>query len=181
MNKQNQNEESDEGGSPENTRAPSPEDAKPAAGGSRLPSGFAVFTTFPHLLFIFEFAFGGLVWILIFLSHLPNPLALGWVMFVSVFCFMATTLLTFVYVFHGYKCDDFCITVEAAYHCIATLFYLSASVIEATIIIQNQGKIKQKQYSENIAAVVFSCVVTLLYLVHFVFSLKSWKSFHEEF
>ncbi|XP_057599657.1 myelin and lymphocyte protein-like isoform X3 [Hippopotamus amphibius kiboko] len=64
MNKQNQNEESDEGGSPENTRAPSPEDAKPAAGGSRLPSGFAVFTTFPHLLFIFEFVFSFVVTLL---------------------------------------------------------------------------------------------------------------------
>uniref|UniRef100_A0A8C0DU59 Mal, T cell differentiation protein n=1 Tax=Balaenoptera musculus TaxID=9771 RepID=A0A8C0DU59_BALMU len=28
-----------------------------ASGGSSLPSGFAVFTTFPDLLFLFEFVF----------------------------------------------------------------------------------------------------------------------------
>ncbi|XP_057599656.1 myelin and lymphocyte protein-like isoform X2 [Hippopotamus amphibius kiboko] len=134
MNKQNQNEESDEGGSPENTRAPSPEDAKPAAGGSRLPSGFAVFTTFPHLLFIFEFAFVGLVWILILSTLVPIPLIRGWVLFVSVSCFTATTLLLFLYVVNAHKAGASWITL------------------------------------------VFSFVVTLLYMIHAMFSLIRWKS-----
>ncbi|NXU80767.1 MAL protein, partial [Oreotrochilus melanogaster] len=59
-----------------------------------LPSGLAVLTTFPDVLFIPEFIFGGLVWILVASSKVPAPILQGWVMFVSVFCFvMSTTLL----------------------------------------------------------------------------------------
>nr|XP_031297086.1 myelin and lymphocyte protein isoform X3 [Camelus dromedarius] len=91
-----------------------------ASGGSSLPSGFAVFTTFPDLLFVFEF--------------------------------------------------------DAAYHCVASLFYFGASVLEAFATIQMQDGFRYKQYHENISAVVFSYTVTLLYVVHAVFSLIRWKS-----
>uniref|UniRef100_A0A671FGU1 Myelin and lymphocyte protein n=1 Tax=Rhinolophus ferrumequinum TaxID=59479 RepID=A0A671FGU1_RHIFE len=91
-----------------------------ASGGSSLPSGFAVFTTFPDLLFVLEF--------------------------------------------------------DAAYHCTAALFYLSASVLEALATIQMHNGFTYKQYHENISAVVFSYVATLLYVVHAVFSLIRWKS-----
>uniref|UniRef100_A0A8C6C6A2 Myelin and lymphocyte protein n=1 Tax=Monodon monoceros TaxID=40151 RepID=A0A8C6C6A2_MONMO len=105
-----------------------------ASGGSSLPSGFAVFTTFPDLLFIFEFVFGGLVWILIASSHVPIPLIQGWVMFTSVSCFIATTLLLFLYLIGAHGSRTSWITL------------------------------------------VFSFVVTLLYVVHAVFSLLRWKS-----
>lgn len=42
--------------------------------------------------------FGGLVWILIASSLVPIPLIQGWVMFVSVFCFLATTTLLVLYI-----------------------------------------------------------------------------------
>ncbi|XP_003354742.4 myelin and lymphocyte protein isoform X2 [Sus scrofa] len=116
-------------------------DAQPASmapsavsGGSSLPSGFAVFITFPDLLFIFEFIFGGLVWILVASSHVPIPLVQGWVMFVSVFCFIATTALLFLYVIGAHGSRTFWINL------------------------------------------VFSYVVTLLYVIHAVFSLIRWKS-----
>uniref|UniRef100_A0A8C3YEU2 Mal, T cell differentiation protein n=1 Tax=Catagonus wagneri TaxID=51154 RepID=A0A8C3YEU2_9CETA len=89
-------------------------------GGSSLPSGFAVFTTFPDLLLVFEF--------------------------------------------------------DPAYHCIASLFYFGASVLEALITIRMQDGYTYKQYHENISAVVFSYAVTLLYVIHAVFSLIRWKS-----
>uniref|UniRef100_A0A8C9DPS2 Myelin and lymphocyte protein n=1 Tax=Prolemur simus TaxID=1328070 RepID=A0A8C9DPS2_PROSS len=91
-----------------------------ASGGSTLPSGFSVFTTFPNLLFVLEF--------------------------------------------------------DSAYHCIAALFYLSASVLEALATIYMQDGFTFKYYHENISAVVFSYVATLLYVVHAVFSLIRWKS-----
>lgn len=49
--------------------------------------------------------FGGLVWILIASSLVPLPLVQGWVMFVSVFCFVATTSLVVMYIIgaHGGK------------------------------------------------------------------------------
>ncbi|XP_075419274.1 myelin and lymphocyte protein isoform X3 [Tenrec ecaudatus] len=91
-----------------------------ASGGSSLPSGFAVLTTFPDLLFIFEF--------------------------------------------------------DAAYHCVAALLYLSASVLEALATITMQEGFTYKHYHENISAVVFAYVATLLYVTHAVFSLIRWKS-----
>lgn len=47
--------------------------------------------------------FGGLVWILVASSRVPMPLVQGWVMFVSVFCFVATTVLLILYLIgaHG--------------------------------------------------------------------------------
>ncbi|XP_010836381.1 PREDICTED: myelin and lymphocyte protein-like, partial [Bison bison bison] len=82
-----------------------------ASGGRRLPRGSAVFTTFPDLLFIFEFAFGGLVWILILLTQVPVPLIQGWVLFVSVSCFIVTTLLLFLYIVGAHKNWNFWITL----------------------------------------------------------------------
>ncbi|XP_062935024.1 myelin and lymphocyte protein isoform X2 [Cynocephalus volans] len=105
-----------------------------ASGGSTLPRGFSVFTTFPDLLFIFEFVFGGLVWILIASSLVPIPLVQGWVMFVSVFCFVATTVLIILYVIGAHNGKTSWVTL------------------------------------------VFSYVVTLLYVVHAVFALIRWKS-----
>ncbi|NWZ21692.1 MAL protein, partial [Asarcornis scutulata] len=64
---------------------------------SSLPSGLAVLTTFPDVLFIPELIFGGLVWILIAASKVSEPTLQGWVMFVSVFCFVMTATLLFLY------------------------------------------------------------------------------------
>uniref|UniRef100_A0A8B9YWB0 Myelin and lymphocyte protein n=1 Tax=Bos mutus grunniens TaxID=30521 RepID=A0A8B9YWB0_BOSMU len=65
---------------------------------------------------------------------------------------------------------------DAAYHCVASLFYFGASVLEALAAIQLQDGFLYKYYHENISAVVFSYVATLLYVVHAVFSLIRWKS-----
>ncbi|ERE69869.1 myelin and lymphocyte protein isoform X3 [Cricetulus griseus] len=65
---------------------------------------------------------------------------------------------------------------DAAYHCVAALFYLSASVLEALATIMMYEGYTYKQYHENISAVVFAYVATLLYVVHAVFSLIRWKS-----
>ncbi|XP_055459543.1 myelin and lymphocyte protein [Psammomys obesus] len=147
-----------------------------ASGGSTLPSGFSVFVTFPDLLFIFEFIFGGLVWILIASSLVPMPLIQGWVMFVSVFCFVVTTALMVMYIIGTHGGETSWITLDAAYHCVAALFYLSASVLEALATILMYDGYTYKQYHENISAVVFAYVATLLYVVHAVFSLIRWKS-----
>ncbi|XP_043774683.1 myelin and lymphocyte protein-like isoform X1 [Cervus elaphus] len=123
-----------------------------ASGGSRLPRGSAVFTTFPDLLFVFEFVSGGLVWILILLAQVPVPLVQGWVLFVSVSCFIVTTLLLCLYIVGAHKNWSFWITLDTAYHCLAALFYFSASALETLVTIGLQDDI-YKHYSENISAV----------------------------
>uniref|UniRef100_A0A8D2H9L5 Myelin and lymphocyte protein n=1 Tax=Urocitellus parryii TaxID=9999 RepID=A0A8D2H9L5_UROPR len=120
--------------------------------------------------------FGGLVWILIASSLVPIPLIQGWVMFVSVFCFVATTALLVLYIIGAHGGETSWITLDAAYQCVAALFYLSASVLEALATISMQDGFIYKHYRENIAAVVFSYVATLPYVVHAVFSLIRWKS-----
>ncbi|XP_044519386.1 myelin and lymphocyte protein isoform X2 [Gracilinanus agilis] len=100
----------------------------PAAtsGGGSLPSGFSVLASFPDLLFIFEFIFGGLVWILVASSKVPFPMVQGWVMFVSVFCFVATTILLFLYFAGAHGGDASWIPLVFAYA--ATLTYVIHAV-----------------------------------------------------
>ncbi|NWU47314.1 MAL protein, partial [Dromas ardeola] len=69
-----------------------------ATSSSSLPSGLDVLTTFPDVLFIPEIVFGGLVWILVASSRVPSPMLQGWVMFVSVFCFVMSTALLCLYI-----------------------------------------------------------------------------------
>ncbi|XP_006156736.1 myelin and lymphocyte protein [Tupaia chinensis] len=132
-----------------------------------------------RLLFVSKGArsvFGGLVWILIASSLVPIPMIQGWVMFVSVFCFVATTTLIVLYMIGAHGGETSWVTLDAGYHCIAALFYLSASVLEALATILMRDGYIYKQYHENISAVVFAYVATLLYVVHAVFSLIRWKS-----
>ncbi|XP_014719707.2 myelin and lymphocyte protein-like [Equus asinus] len=140
-----------------------------------LPSGIKVFTTFPDALLIFEFVFGGLVWILIASSQVPLPLLQGWVMFVSVFCFVGTTVLFFLYVTGINDKVIKWIDLDVTYHCLAAVLYFSLSVLEALAVISMEDGFTYEHFLENIAAAVFSYVATLLYMVHAVFSLIRWK------
>ncbi|XP_028908047.1 myelin and lymphocyte protein [Ornithorhynchus anatinus] len=144
--------------------------------GTSLPSGFSVLASFPDLLFIFEFVFGGLVWILVASSKVPIPILQGWVMFVSVFCFVITTSLLFLYFVGAHGGNPSWITLDAAYHSIASLFYLSAAVLEASSTIALWNAVLPSVYRENISAVVFTYAAMLIYVIHAVFSLRRWKS-----
>lgn len=146
---------------------------------SSLPSGLAVLTTFPDVLFIPELIFGGLVWILIAASKVLHPIVLGWVMFVSVFCFVMTATLLFLYMCGAHGGSSSWVTLDAICQVTAALFYLSAAVLEANYTIQLRGLTSTgwwTAYQENIAAVVFAFVATLLYVIHQIYSLRRWKS-----
>ncbi|XP_058390560.1 myelin and lymphocyte protein-like [Diceros bicornis minor] len=133
-----------------------------------LPSGFAVFTTFPELLFIWELVFGGLVWMMVTSSQLPHPLVQGWVVFVSVFCFIGTTALLLLYLTGAHGGEASWVSLEAAYHCLAVLLYSLSSVLEILATTYMQDGFTYERYLENISAVVFSCIAALLYMVHVV-------------
>ncbi|XP_024153561.1 myelin and lymphocyte protein [Oryzias melastigma] len=145
-----------------------------------LPKGGKIFTTFPDVLFLPEFVIGGLVWILVASTHvyLPNPL--GWVMFVSVFCFVGTTLWFFIFACGGNQ-SSFWPSMDVAFHFVSTVFYLSASVILAFVTYtfgQSIGtlfSVEPKVYRLCISAVVMSHVATLLYFIHTIFSAIRWK------
>ncbi|KAM4695256.1 myelin and lymphocyte protein-like [Discoglossus pictus] len=143
---------------------------------SALPSGLKVFTTFPDVLMITDFIFGGLVWILIAASRVPLPIIQGWVMFVSVTFFVCTFLLLLMYCVRVHGGKPSWTAIDAFYHSIAALFYLSASVLQSVVTMSlNIGPVSFKLYQENIAAVVFAYLATLSYFIHAIFCLLRWK------
>ncbi|XP_046518215.1 myelin and lymphocyte protein-like [Equus quagga] len=141
-----------------------------------LLSTFEVLIPCQDLLFILQFVFGALVWSLIASSLVPFPQTQAWVMFVSVSCFIGTTVLLFLYMC-GANCKR---VLDAAYHCTAALFYFSASVLETWATFSMDDGFSYEHYLENIFATVFSYVATLLYMVHAVLSLVIWKKSAEE-
>ncbi|KFQ61942.1 Myelin and lymphocyte protein, partial [Pelecanus crispus] len=62
-----------------------------ATSATSLPSGLAVLTTFPDVLFIPEID-------MVASSKVPSCILQGWVMFVSVFCFVMSTTLLCLYI-----------------------------------------------------------------------------------
>ncbi|XP_054885089.1 myelin and lymphocyte protein-like [Poeciliopsis prolifica] len=142
--------------------------------GDVLPTGARIFTSVPDLFFIPEWVIGGLVWILVASTRviLENPL--GWVMFVSVFCFVGTTLWLLIFAC-GANQSSFWPGLDAGFHFVAAVFYLSASVVLAYITIILKDALGLKIYRLDISAVVMSYVATLLYFLHAIFSAIRWK------
>ncbi|XP_049927471.1 myelin and lymphocyte protein-like [Epinephelus moara] len=149
--------------------------------GDVLPTGGRIFTSIPDVFFIPEFVFGGLVWILVASTLVEPDNPLGWVMFVSVFCFVLTTLWFFIFLCGGNQ-SSIWPSLDVGYHFVAVVFYLSASVDLAYITIL-AGRVVQisslpgflKNYRLDISAVVMSYVATLLYFLHAIFSAIRWK------
>ncbi|KAM9017796.1 myelin and lymphocyte protein-like [Ara ararauna] len=131
---------------------------------------------FVQPLFLFHFhIFGGLVWILVASSEVPFPMLQGWVMFVSVFCFVMSITLLCLWSMHGGS--SFWVSLDAICQSTAALFYLSAAALEAySTYVLGFPLMTVIHYRENIAAVVFAFLATLVYVIHEVFSLLRWKS-----
>ncbi|XP_062320123.1 myelin and lymphocyte protein-like [Osmerus eperlanus] len=142
-----------------------------------LPSGLGVCTTAPDIFYLPELIFGGLVWILVASTHVNPNNPQGWVMFVSVFCFVMTFLWLVIFAAGGHKNSGGWAAADFAYHGLAAFFYLSASVILAELTIRLKTEGGFKHYQIDIAAVVFSFLATLFYFIHFILSSIRWKSF----
>ncbi|XP_078069774.1 myelin and lymphocyte protein-like [Mustelus asterias] len=148
----------------------------PEASASPIPSGGKVCTSFPEILMLGEFVFGGLVWILVASARVSFPSDQGWVMFVSVFCFVITTLLLILYLAGVQNSSSAWTAVDVFYHFIAAVFYLSIAVLEASDTRHILRGSNQKNFRINIAATVFAFVATLLYTIHGILSILRWKS-----
>ncbi|XP_030015429.1 myelin and lymphocyte protein-like [Sphaeramia orbicularis] len=145
-----------------------------------LPSGVGICTTIPDILYLPELIFGGLVWILVACTLVDPENPQGWVMFVSVFCFVMTFIWLLVFACGGHHNKGSWAAADFAYHGLAAFFYLSASVSLARVTIEkqvNSTHVNFQVYQLDISAVVFSYVATLLYFVHTILSAIRWKSF----
>ncbi|XP_053189239.1 myelin and lymphocyte protein-like [Scomber japonicus] len=143
-----------------------------------LPSGLGICTTAPDIFYLPELVFGGLVWILVASTHVQPANPLGWVMFVSVFCFVMTSLWLIIFAAGGHKNSSGWAAADFAYHGLAAFFYLSAAVILAYItILFRSPSIPFRIYQIDIAAVVFAYLATLFYFIHAILSAIRWKNF----
>ncbi|KAJ8361591.1 hypothetical protein SKAU_G00181160 [Synaphobranchus kaupii] len=143
-----------------------------------LPRGVGICTTAPDILYVPELIFGGLVWILVASTLVFPANPQGWVMFVSVFCFVMTFVWMVIFACGGHKNSGGWATADFLYHALATILYLSASVSLAKTTIDFQiAALRSKTYKIDIAAVVFSYVATLLYFTHLILSAIRWKAF----
>ncbi|XP_017287992.1 mal, T cell differentiation protein b [Kryptolebias marmoratus] len=141
-----------------------------------LPSGVEICTTAPDIFYLPELVFGGLVWILVASTHVNPQNPLGWVMFVSVFCFVMTFLWMIIFAAGGHKSSSGWAAADFVYHFLAVLFYLSAGVDLAYITFQNKAG-DSKIYKIDISAVVFAFAATFLYFIHALLSAIRWKHF----
>ncbi|XP_043971411.1 myelin and lymphocyte protein-like [Gambusia affinis] len=142
-----------------------------------LPSGVGVCTTIPDILYVPELIFGGLVWILVACTYVDPHNPQGWVMFVSVFCFVMTFVWLVVFACGSHGNSSGWAAADFVYHGIATVFYLSASVPLAKVTMDFKSDPLTKNYKLDISAVVFSYIATLLYFIHTILSAIRWKSF----
>ncbi|XP_028324939.1 myelin and lymphocyte protein-like [Gouania willdenowi] len=143
---------------------------------SSLPSGLGICTTAPDILYLPELIFGGLVWILVASTHISPTNPLGWVMFVSVFCFVMTFLWMIIFAAGCHKNSYGWAAADFAYHGLAVIFYLSAGVALAYITLLRKIA-PDKIYKIDIAAVVFAFLATLLYFIHATLSALRWRHF----
>lgn len=140
-----------------------------------LPSGVGVCTTIPDILYVPELILGGLVWILVACTYVVPANPQGWVMFVSVFCFVMTFIWLVVFACGSHHNSSGWAAADFIYHGIAAFFYLSASVALAKVTMDMTTLDQNKKL--DISAVVFSYATTLLYFVHTILSAIRWKSF----
>ncbi|NXG05171.1 MAL protein, partial [Sakesphorus luctuosus] len=146
-----------------------------------LPSGLAVLTTFPDVLFIPEFVFGGLVWILVASSRVPVPMLQGWVMFVSVFCFVMSTTLLFLYVCGAHGGSSSWVTLVSGCDKPPGLslpgrqLSPSKAAIMRCWLSAETHAMKLTGWCVFLSQ-VFAFVATLVYVIHKVGSLLRWKS-----
>ncbi|KAM4694534.1 MAL-like protein [Discoglossus pictus] len=137
-----------------------------------IPCGLQVFRRLPYAFILPELIFGAWVWILVAATRVFYPILQGWVMYVSVSCFLFSMILLMVYVFgfHKNNCGTWRI-VDVIYHGIAAIFYLSAAVLQANATITCNNAIISNRcttvnYHLNAAASVFAFITTLLYVLH---------------
>ncbi|NWW02393.1 MAL protein, partial [Oreocharis arfaki] len=122
--------------------------------------------------------FGGLVWILVAASKVLAPIVQGWVMFVSVFCFVMSISLLCLY---------FCGAHGGGGSCWVTLvrargkpqglpplpgWQVMRGVLSAGMALCNRKLTGWRAFPSQ----VFAFLATLVYVIHKVFSLLRWKS-----
>ncbi|KAG7257346.1 hypothetical protein CRUP_029772, partial [Coryphaenoides rupestris] len=142
--------------------------ASNAATMGNLPSGNGICNTIPDILYLPELVFGGLVWILVACTLVVPANPQGWVMFVSVFCFV----MTFIWmVFGGLVWILVACTLVVPANPQGWVMFVSVFCFVMTFIWMVFSYVATLLYFvHTILSAVFSYVATLLYFVHTILS-----------
>ncbi|KAE8609131.1 hypothetical protein XENTR_v10011720 [Xenopus tropicalis] len=153
----------------------------PEASSSRGSLGFVsldvgFFSSIPGILMAVEIALGLLVWALIADSNHPATSAYGWVLFVSVTCWLVTLLVFVVFILHLQRKLAFVpwSLVLLIYHAAATLLYITAFITCAASI-QTTTDMYTAAYNKKSAASFFACMVMIAYGASTFFSFLIWR------
>ncbi|NXX48749.1 MAL protein, partial [Tricholaema leucomelas] len=123
--------------------------------------------------------FGGLVWILVAASRVQDPMLQGWVMFVSVFCFVMSTTLLCLYICGVHGGSSSWVTLVSGCDEPQDLIPLCChqqTVILSTHQITASGLACVGSFSLLSPSTVFAFLATLIYVIHEVCSLWRWRS-----
>ncbi|XP_078527705.1 plasmolipin [Lissotriton helveticus] len=128
------------------------------------------------ILMILEIVLGLLVWALIADSHYQHVPAYGWVMFVAVFCWIATVILFVLLLLHlHFKFNmvpwDLVLFI---YNLAAATLYITGFITCAAAV---QSAYTTTDYNKRAAASFFACLVMLGYGASSFFSFQTWRGF----
>ncbi|XP_060778068.1 CKLF-like MARVEL transmembrane domain-containing protein 8b [Neoarius graeffei] len=130
----------------------------------------------PGMLMLGEIVCGLLVWTLLGGTDYLQVPALGWVMFVSVVCWVLTVCLLLLHLTTAHtKIPQVpWSTLGLCFNSSATILYMTAAVINSTSVPQ---AIRGRYYYISwIASTVFAFLVVLCYAANSYVSYKSWRS-----
>ncbi|NXU85035.1 MAL protein, partial [Xiphorhynchus elegans] len=120
--------------------------------------------------------FGGLVWILVASSRVPAPILQGWVMFVSVFCFVMSTTLLFLYTCGAHGGSSCWVTLVSGCDNPRGLSLLADNCLLQRRQPKSQAGACLHGFPFLTLCNVFAFLATLVYVIHKVGSLLRWKS-----
>ncbi|KAK3550641.1 hypothetical protein QTP70_001811 [Hemibagrus guttatus] len=130
----------------------------------------------PGLLMFGEIVCGLLVWTLLGGTEYLRVPGLGWVMFVSVVCWLLTVCLLLLHLTTAHTKIPHIpwSTLGLCFNSSATVLYMTAAVINATSVPQ---AIRGRYYYISwITSTVFAFLVVLCYAANSYVSYKSWRS-----
>ncbi|XP_009511314.2 MAL-like protein [Phalacrocorax carbo] len=132
-----------------------------------LPSGPAVFKTFPYVFILPEIFCGAWVWILVAATSVSFSLLQGWVMYVSISSCLVSLLLLLSYLFGFHKNSENWKALDNLYHSATAILYMSAAVLQANATIRSESERSSPTYYQlNSAASFFAFITTFLYILH---------------
>ncbi|KAG9474823.1 plasmolipin isoform X2 [Eleutherodactylus coqui] len=129
----------------------------------------------PGIFLMVEIVFGFLVWALIASTNHYWVPAYGWVLFVSIFCWLVTIILFLIILLQlprRIPVVPWPLTMFI-YHVVATLLYITAFITCAASVSVNA--FGAYNYNRRAAASFFACVVMIAYGVSTFFSFSEWR------